>query len=169
MEALALLQRARQSTPSWSLKGRIYENLSKYAIENRYRKAGLNNISLVGQAGDRGVDLVARWGEISVMIQCKSSVRKPSGLLWRDLAGIYQLNQPHKTLMVLVTPAPMTSQALTEFSSSSSALMHCLLPLTPLSATQLSDLPPISASFLNGAARKLLQQEGIYEKYAKCS
>lgn len=168
MEALALLQRARQSTPSWSLKGRIYENLSKYAIENRYKNAGLHNVSLVGQAGDRGVDLVARWGDISVMIQCKSSVKKPSGLLWRDLAGIHQLNRPHKALMVLVTPAPMTSQALTEFSSSSSALMHCLLPQTPLSATQLSDLPPISASFLNGAARKLLQEEKLYDKYAEC-
>lgn len=166
MEVLALLNRARLSPPSWSLKGKIYEHLASFALSKRYECAGLEIVSMTGQSGDRGIDIIARWGKISVIAQCKSSYRKPSGILWRDLSGVHQLNKPHKTLMMLVSPAPMTAQAHTEFSNSSSPLMHCLLPVAPLSATQLSELPGIKAAFLNGAARKLLQEEDLFRRYA---
>lgn len=180
------------SLSSRVFRGTFYEFQAKEALE---RHLNLCNLSRVGGAGDNGIDLLGKWdlskfkrkrknalasnnridrdSEIRVLIQCKNHATKIKASIIRELAGVHEfhvngnpLKSAFPTFMFLVSPLPLTKQALAQLDTSSVPLIH--VRMTSMSR-EISGLKnddylvenwqnySIGPIYMNNTARTLLQ------------
>jgi hypothetical protein len=90
---------------SASFKGAQFEKLALNVLKN---SLGLESIVHVGQAGDGGRDLIAKWNQMTLIVQCKHHKQITPPVFVRELEGILANDQ----IGILVTSASWSKQAM---------------------------------------------------------
>lgn len=126
------------SVESTVYKGTLYEYVAQEALYNEFGRHGLSSLMRTGGASDKGVDLLGKWKDVPVIVQCKCWNKKVGPTIWRETAGVYSYHSAARSgsaLMMLVTPSPMTAAATREFATLPVPLMHCqIAPIKPFTA-----------------------------------
>lgn len=120
-------------TTSAVQRGTLYEYTTKHVLE-KFNK----NISLTrcGKTGDNGVDLIGTWTlprskkTLSLLVQCKSSMSKVNGRLFREMEGVHSFHikntkENGRTLLVVAAPSTMTQQAMSQFNCTEIPMVCC--------------------------------------------
>lgn len=154
---LTVCQGSMISLSSRVFRGTFYEFQAKEAL---LKHLNLYNLTRVGGAGDNGIDLIGQWDlskfreskmsldlqnrhvdtatDIRVLIQCKNYATKIKASIIRELAGVHEfhvngdsIGLTLPTFMFLVSPLPLTKQALAQMDTSSVPLIHVrIAPMT---------------------------------------
>lgn len=182
------------SLSSRVFRGTFYEFQAKEALErhlnlcnlSRVGGAGDNGIDLLGKwdlkkfkrkkknaSLSKELNLIDRKSEIRVLIQCKNHATKIKASIIRELAGVHEfhvngnpLKSAFPTFMFLVSPLPLTKQALAQLDTSSVPLIHVRMTsmTREISGLQNDDYLvenwqnySIGPIYMNHTARNLLQ------------